>query len=70
MGAMSKIAGRSPKSTIICAGEAPIKPLPPVIKINMMDLLPFFLTFYFILQPVSSQGTSISFAGIMIGVPT
>jgi hypothetical protein len=42
---MSKIAGRSPNSTIIRVREAPMRPLPPVIKIDMLDLLAFFLTF-------------------------
>ncbi len=51
-----------------CVREAPMRPLPPVIKIDTMDLFLSYL--YFILQPVSSQETSISFAGIMIGVPT
>ena len=32
--------------------------------------LSFSFYSYFILQPVSSQETSISFAGIVIGVPT
>ena len=70
MGAMSKRTGRSPHSTVICVRETPMRPLPPVIKIDMMDLFPFLSYLYFILQPVSSQGTSISFAGIVIGVPT
>jgi hypothetical protein len=70
MGAMSKRTGRSPAARVIYARETPMRPFPPVIKIDMMDLSPSLFYLYFILQPVSSQETSISFAGIMIGVPT
>ena len=39
MGAISKTAGRSPDSINIRVREAPIKPLPPVIKMAMVSNL-------------------------------
>jgi len=43
MGAMSKIEGHSLTSRIICVREAPMKPLLPVIKSDIMNLLPSLL---------------------------